>query len=583
MPNSYMKLFGGFTRIRATFVISPDILRESRYRRPFSAFTALNEFVYHAVTFMESRKLTKVHLRSRERSTGAPPNGVSASELINNHPPVPNSGGWCDIGLSVGDRVVCAEARGEVGVVEEFSPSGEVLVCLQSGRTRMVRSTLFRVSQSSRSTDGRGALDGWIPSLAPANPPLRKLKYPHKEFSLSHGDTLRAPPTEQRPAQLADVHFRSNGLLAIMDAPIWSDSQLALVPSPDPCDLQIHTTGAASRWWWSSVWKRHLNRHRITSLTPSPPSLCSKLRAKYRREIRKQREISLDATESPLNIITLDDLDPHVPGVCGSVYGRRTKWKLLRSSGYHAFGVRIDGRPVFVKILNNWAQARCDFVRLRHTNVVTVFSLDIFQSSERVLSPVLVQGQCLLLYSEILCSFSVKDIIARANYSPLPLPFITVCMRQVCDALIFLHSHSVNHGRLTARNIFVSDCMNHFKLTDYGLPAPRSPSGSIRADLLPFSSPEQIIDPHTPILNSDIWMMGTLLVELATGREPKWGSSDDPIQIAHTIAIDTECGRPADRLVLPAVAPAVVDLIGRCLVYEIRSRPSIRDFQHLLV
>src|SRR6185295_16946286 len=145
----------------------------------------------------------------------------------------------------------------------------------------------------------------------------------------------------------------------------------------------------------------------------------------------------------------------------------------------------------------------------------------------------------------------------------------------LADALAAAHRKQITHRDLKPVNVMVSDD-GRVKVLDFGLARAAEPeAGLTRATLtqagtivgtMPYMSPEQLegkpLDPRT-----DIFSLGIMLYEMATGRRPFEGNSTPALMFS--ILKDQPTPIAELRPDLPA---AVSRLIGRCLEKDAADR-----------
>ncbi len=228
----------------------------------------------------------------------------------------------------------------------------------------------------------------------------------------------------------------------------------------------------------------------------------------------------------------------------GERIGPYTVMELLGAGGmgrvYRAHDERLD-RHVAIKILprimadDPAAQQR--FGRearaasaLNHPNICTVYDVGEFDGRPFIVMEVL-EGQ------------SLKDRIAG---SPIPLPELYTVSQQVCAALEAAHGKHIVHRDVKPANIFLTHG-GQVKILDFGLakrgvdsvsassaillPAEstRMVSASLTATgtimgTLAYMSPEQAVGEEVDA-RSDIFSLGAVLYEMATGRTPFRGKT----------------------------------------------------------
>ena len=144
--------------------------------------------------------------------------------------------------------------------------------------------------------------------------------------------------------------------------------------------------------------------------------------------------------------------------------------------------------------------------RLSHPGIVTIFDVGELEDIAFIVME-LVEGR------------SLKDILDRGE--PIPLAAALAILVQTADALDFAHRHGVVHRDVKPGNVMLTR-HGTVKITDFGI-ARIDQTKRTRTGILVgspgYMSPEQLsgkaIDGR-----SDVFSLGSLLYELATGRGP---------------------------------------------------------------
>jgi eukaryotic-like serine/threonine-protein kinase len=233
---------------------------------------------------------------------------------------------------------------------------------------------------------------------------------------------------------------------------------------------------------------------------------------------------------------------------------------------YRAHDTRL-GRDVAIKVLPSElakdAQFRLRFEReaktisrLSHPNICTLFDV-----GENYLVMELLEGE---------------SLAERLLRGPLPMDELLSVAVQIADALGKAHREGVVHRDLKPANVMTTK--DGAKLLDFGLATdriPRSASGPADMTVLkaltaegavlgtfPYMAPEQVAG-EEPDVRSDIFALGAVLYEMATGRRAFQGMNKTSL-IAAIVA-----GQPTPMNELqPLISPALTHVVSRCLAKD---------------
>ena len=143
------------------------------------------------------------------------------------------------------------------------------------------------------------------------------------------------------------------------------------------------------------------------------------------------------------------------------------------------------------------------------------------------------EGEDLVLVMELIEGRSLRRLM-EAGRAPLKAAIGYSC--QALAALGYAHAHGVIHRDVSPSNMMVSSG-GVLKLTDFGLskgPAdPRPLHSGAPAGSPYYMSPEQVQGPAPAGARSDIYSLGAVLYELATGKKPFEGESAFAIMTGH--------------------------------------------------
>jgi serine/threonine protein kinase len=182
---------------------------------------------------------------------------------------------------------------------------------------------------------------------------------------------------------------------------------------------------------------------------------------------------------------------------------------------------------------------------------------------------------------EKVTGFSLLEMITK--FAPLPVGLVTAIGISICKALDYIHHckyeidkkiyNGFLHLDLKPSNIMLSD-MGLLKILDYGMATPLleakkglHPDSSIGTSQ--YIAPEILFGRSVPDARSDIFSLGCILFELATGLRVFSGSSLDEImgmRKSHSI--------PSIKKIDKSIPESLIRLIEKCLSFEKESRPE---------
>jgi TolB-like protein/Tfp pilus assembly protein PilF len=238
-------------------------------------------------------------------------------------------------------------------------------------------------------------------------------------------------------------------------------------------------------------------------------------------------------------------------GGMGEVYRARDA-RLQREVALKILPAALAGDPVHVERFQREARA---VAALSHPNIVTIHSVEEAEGSH-FLTMELIEGRPL------------DSELPAAGY---PAPQLLEIGLALADGLAAAHERGIVHRDLKPSNVMI-DRRGRVKLLDFGLAKDTGLDGTNETETrvalthaglivgtMPYMAPEQI-EARAVDARTDIFSLGTMLYEFATGERPFSGDSSARLMAA----ILRDDPRPiADRrLDLP---PAFGRLVSRCL------------------
>jgi serine/threonine-protein kinase len=192
--------------------------------------------------------------------------------------------------------------------------------------------------------------------------------------------------------------------------------------------------------------------------------------------------------------------------------------------------------------------------RIQHPNVARMFDIGV-HGDDKFLTMELVEG-------DSLAQLAGGRALAWARLQPLAV--------QICGGLAEAHAQHVLHRDLKPDNVLVERGTGRAVLTDFGIARADGDVGVTRAGIVVgtprYMSPEQLAGGELDA-RSDVFSLGVMLFELATGAWPWPG--DNPIAIA-VAQVTTEPRSMAGADIPPEVAA----LVMQCLQIDPARRPA---------
>ncbi len=261
-------------------------------------------------------------------------------------------------------------------------------------------------------------------------------------------------------------------------------------------------------------------------------------------------------------------------GGMGAIYevrntrlGRAFALKVLRGDAAHDDGM-----------LARFRREADVIARLKHPNIVEVIDWEELADGSPAMVLEYLRGE---------------DLGRRIQGRPMPWPDLAVFADQMLAALSVAHGHGIVHRDLKPQNVFLAadDAgEERVKLLDFGISKIRDSQSLVTTDarLLgtpAYMAPEQAQGKLDEIgTHTDVWAMGTILQEMATGELAFLAPSLPAIlyQICHGAPSPIVERRPDAPpafvdLVGQALAPAIDQRIGDATVLRRRLREALRD------
>lgn len=225
---------------------------------------------------------------------------------------------------------------------------------------------------------------------------------------------------------------------------------------------------------------------------------------------------------------------------------------------YRAHDTKLDRFVALKIVLDSETSRTADRVlrearaasALSHPNICTVYEVGEF-------------GNRPYLAMEYIDGRPLSSIIPSEGFEPAD---VIKYGAQIADALAHAHERGVIHRDLKAANVVVTR-QGRAKVLDFGIAKRLTTSGvdvktstfietGTISGTLAYMAPERLRD-HPADARSDIWALGVLLYEMASGQRPFAG--DTPFEMSSAILKDSPPPLPAK------IPPGLRDVILKCL------------------
>ena len=191
--------------------------------------------------------------------------------------------------------------------------------------------------------------------------------------------------------------------------------------------------------------------------------------------------------------------------------------------------------------------------RIVHTNVARMFDIGEHRG-DRFLTMELVHGAP----------------VTRLLGQPIPWPRLQAIAIQICEGLAAAHAAGVVHRDLKPDNVLLETATDRAVITDFGIARGADDASVTQVGSMigtpRYMAPEQLAGQELDA-RADLFSLGVMLFELATGARP-W-SGDNAIAIA--VAQATQ---PARAFASPTAPSSFGALIGQCLALDPQHRPA---------
>eukprot|EP00933_Yihiella_yeosuensis_P013054 TRINITY_DN12273_c0_g1_i1.p1 TRINITY_DN12273_c0_g1~~TRINITY_DN12273_c0_g1_i1.p1 ORF type:complete len:341 (+),score=57.11 TRINITY_DN12273_c0_g1_i1:127-1149(+) len=165
---------------------------------------------------------------------------------------------------------------------------------------------------------------------------------------------------------------------------------------------------------------------------------------------------------------------------------------------------------------------------------------------------------------------SLADLKKRtmaAGYQGVPPEYIASITAQVMNGLDYLHKRKLLHRDIKPENI-LHNLQGQVKLNDFGIAKDLDKTLAMAGTFVgtvTYMSPERCMGQDYSFA-SDIWSVGMVMYELATGTYPFADVGSFPVLFDHL------CEKPEPRLDEGVYPPGLCDFVARCLTRNVNER-----------
>ncbi len=211
------------------------------------------------------------------------------------------------------------------------------------------------------------------------------------------------------------------------------------------------------------------------------------------------------------------------------------------------WGLQED--PEFTERFRREAQA---IASLRHPNIVQIFDFGKYEHGY-------------FMAMEFIDGSDLAQLLRRHrhNHSLLPQPQVVQVIRDIANALDYAHRHGVIHRDIKPSNIMINR-EGQSILTDFGLVMLQTRQSQVTLGNTfgtpHYVAPEQAISSAAAVPASDIYSLGVILYELATGQLPFDDESPLSVALKHVSELPT----PPAQL-NPDLSPELEEIILKAM------------------
>jgi len=235
----------------------------------------------------------------------------------------------------------------------------------------------------------------------------------------------------------------------------------------------------------------------------------------------------------------------------------------------------LTGRPVALKVMNTEIGTAPDVLARFINEAAATASIDHPGVIKTLHVDVSADGR-LYQIMEYVAGPTLTRILAQG---PLGIALAARAGAVIAEALSAAHALNVVHRDIKASNLILCNQPPGVRILDFGLAKlldetlPRTPDTITRTGQIlgtpAYMSPEQIKDFASITPRTDVYSLGVVLYEMASGTLPFQANDSAAYIVAHLTHPP-----PDVRALLPDAPEAFADLVRRCMAKEASDRPT---------
>ncbi|KAJ3692335.1 hypothetical protein LUZ60_012685 [Juncus effusus] len=174
---------------------------------------------------------------------------------------------------------------------------------------------------------------------------------------------------------------------------------------------------------------------------------------------------------------------------------------------------------------------------------------------------------CYNLFMELAPGGSLSDQIKKKD-GGLTEPFIQSRTYEILSGLDYLHKNRVTHCDIKCQNILIGSD-GRAKIADFGCSKGESgQEGEFQIRGTPMFMAPEVVRGEEQGKEADVWALGCVIIEMATGGVP-WPGFTDPVSVLHHIGSSSEAPLFPDW-----ISQQGKDFLSKCLNRDPRERWS---------